>query len=208
MQYVYVLNKHGEPLMPCSPRKARLLLKQKKVYVVKRTPFTIKLLYGSTGYKQPITLGIDAGSKHIGISATTEKYELYCEEATPRNDVVDLLSARRAFRRSRRNRKTRYRAPRFDNRVHSKHNDAHKSEDEYLPASYPTEDMAYMAAELNAFAAAQELNLSNRENNGSAESVFFAVDEDPDDFDFVVRCWDGDDYQIESRYKVIKEEEE
>ncbi|WP_304220558.1 hypothetical protein [Phocaeicola plebeius] len=88
------------------------------------------------------------------------------------------------------------------------YNDAHKSEDEYLPAAYPTEDMAYMAAELNAFAAAQELNLSNRENNGSAESVFFAVDEDPDDFDFVVRCWDGDDYQIESRYKVIKEEEE
>ena len=121
MQYVYVLNKHGEPLMPCSPRKARLLLKQKKVCVVKRTPFTIKLLYGSTGYKQPITLGVDAGSKHIGISATTEKHELYCEEATPRNDVVDLLSARRAFRRSRRNRKTRYRAPRFDNRVHSKH---------------------------------------------------------------------------------------
>lgn len=88
------------------------------------------------------------------------------------------------------------------------YNAAHKSEDEYLPASYPTEDMAYMAAELNAFAAAQELNLSNRENNGNAESVFFAVDEDPDDFDFVVRCWDGDDYQIESRYKVIKEEEE
>lgn len=121
MQYVYVLNKHGEPLMPCSPGKARLLLKQQKACVVKRTPFTIKLLYGSAGYKQPITLGVDAGSKHIGISATTEKYELYCEEATPRNDVVDLLSARRAFRRSRRNRKTRYRAPRFDNRVHSKH---------------------------------------------------------------------------------------
>lgn len=121
MQYVYVLNKHGEPLMPCSPRKARLLLNQKKACVVKRTQFTIKLLYGSTGYKQPITLGVDAGSKHIGISATTEKHELYREEATPRNDVVDLLSARRAFRRSRRNRKTRYRAPRFDNRVHSKH---------------------------------------------------------------------------------------
>lgn len=43
MQYVYVLNKHGEPLMPCSPGKARLLLKQQKACVVKRTPFTIKL---------------------------------------------------------------------------------------------------------------------------------------------------------------------
>lgn len=121
MQYVYVLNKHGEPLMPCSPGKARLLLKQQKACVVKRTPFTIKLLYGSTGYKQPITLGVDAGSKHVGLSASTEKRELYREEFTPRNDVVDLLSTRRQNRRSRRNRKTRYRAPRFDNRVHSKH---------------------------------------------------------------------------------------
>lgn len=121
MQYVYVLNKHGKPLMPCSPGKARLLLKQQKAHVVKRTPFTIKLLYGSAGYKQHITLGVDAGSKHVGLSASTEKLELYCEEFTPRNDVVDLLSTRRAFRRSRRNRKTRYREPRFDNRVHSKH---------------------------------------------------------------------------------------
>ena len=119
--YVYVLNKHGEPLMPCSAHKARVLLKDKKACVVKRTPFTIKLLYGSAGYKQPITLGVDAGSKHVGLSASTETHELYREEFTPRNDVVDLLSTRREFRRARRNRKTRYRAPRFNNRVHSKH---------------------------------------------------------------------------------------
>lgn len=121
MQYVYVLNKHGEPLMPCSPRKARILLKQEKACVVKRTLFTIKLLYGSSNYKQPITLGVDAGSKHVGLSATTEKYELYCEEFLPRNDVVNLLSTRRELRRNRRYRKTRYRAPRFNNRVRSKH---------------------------------------------------------------------------------------
>ena len=121
MQYVYILNKHGKPLMPCSPGKARLLLKQQKAHVIKRTPFTIKLLYGSTGYKQPITLGVDAGSKHVGLSASTEKRELYREEFTPRNDVVDLLSTRKQYRRSRRYRKTRYRAPRFDNRIHSKH---------------------------------------------------------------------------------------
>lgn len=121
MQYAYVLNKRGEPLMPCSPGKARILLKQQKACVVKRTPFTIKLLHGSAGYKQPITLGIDAGSKHVGLSASTEKRELYSEEFTPRNDVVELLSTRRQNRRSRRNRKTRYRAPRFNNRVHSKH---------------------------------------------------------------------------------------
>ena len=121
MQYVYVLNKHGEPLMPCSPGKARILLKQQKACAVKRTPFTIKLLHGSAGYKQPVTLGVDAGSKHVGLSASTEKRELYSEEFTPRNDVVELLSTRRQNRRSRRNRKTRYRAPRFNNRVHSKH---------------------------------------------------------------------------------------
>lgn len=56
-----------------------------------------------------------------GLSASTEKRELYSEEFTPRNDVVELLSTRRQNRRSRRNRKTRYRAPRFNNRVHSKH---------------------------------------------------------------------------------------
>ena len=121
MQYVYVLNKHGESLMPCSPGKARILLKQQKACVVKRTPFTIKLLHGSAGYKQPVTLGVDAGSKHVGLSASTETHELYCEEFTPRNDVVNLLSTRRELRRSRRYRKTRYRAPRFNNRVHSKH---------------------------------------------------------------------------------------
>ena len=121
MQYVYVLNRHGEPMMPCSPGKARLLLKQQKACVVKRTPFTIKLLYGSAGYKQPITLGVDAGSRHVGLSASTEKRELYREEFSPRNDVVKLLSTRKQNRCSRRYRKTRYRPPRFDNRVHSKH---------------------------------------------------------------------------------------
>ena len=118
---VYVINKHGRPLMPCSPRKARLLLKSNKAKVIKRTPFTIRLLYGSTGYTQDVILGVDAGSKTIGLSASTEKEELFAAEVTPRNDVVNLLSGRREFRRTRRNRQTRYRKPRFDNRVRSKH---------------------------------------------------------------------------------------
>lgn len=118
---VFVLNKHGNPLMPCNPKKARLLLKQQKAVVAKQMPFTIRLLYGSSGYKQPVSLGVDAGSKHIGIAATTEKEVLFAEELTPRNDVVNLMSVRRQNRRSRRNRKTRYRKVRFDNRVHAKH---------------------------------------------------------------------------------------
>ena len=118
--YVYVINRHGEPLMPCKPRKARVLLQSGKATVVKKMPFTIQLLYGSSGYRQPVSLGIDAGSKHVGIAVTTEKNVLYAEELSPRNDVVNLLSSRRQNRRARRNRKTRYRQVRFENRVHSK----------------------------------------------------------------------------------------
>ena len=102
--------------MPCSPRKARLLLKQNKAKVIKREPFTIQLLYGSSGYKQPVNLGIDAGSKHIGISATTENNVLFEAEIELRDDIVKLLADRRQYRRSRRNRKTRYRQARFLNR--------------------------------------------------------------------------------------------
>ena len=118
---VYVINKHGRPLMPCSPAKARHLLDAGKAKVKKRTPFTIQLVYGSNGYTQEVILGVDAGSKTIGVSASTKKEELFAANVIPRNDVVDLLSTRREFRRARRNRKTRYRKPRFDNRVRSKH---------------------------------------------------------------------------------------
>lgn len=63
---VYVLNKDGQPLMPTSRYgKVRRLLKEGKAKVVKRCPFTIQLMYSSTNYTQPITLGVDAGSKHI-----------------------------------------------------------------------------------------------------------------------------------------------
>ena len=118
---VYVLNQYGYPLMPCSPAKARHLLKAQKAKVIKRTPFTIQLLYGSSGYKQPIVLGVDAGSKTIGIAACADTAVLFAAEVTPRNDVVDLLSTRREFRKARRNRTTRYRQARFNNRTHSKH---------------------------------------------------------------------------------------
>ena len=118
----YVINKHGKPLMPCKPRKARLLLKNKQAKILKYEPFTIQLLYGSSGYKQKVSLGIDAGSKHVGASATTKKQELYASQTELRGDmIVKLLSDRRELRRSRRSRKTRYRKPRFLNRVHSKH---------------------------------------------------------------------------------------
>ena len=97
-----------------------MLLQEGKATVVKQVPFTIKLIYGSSGYKQPVSIGMDAGSRHIGIVASTPKKVLYAEELSPRNDVVKLLSVRRQNRRTRRNRKTRYRKVRFNNRVASK----------------------------------------------------------------------------------------
>lgn len=116
---VYVINQRKEPLMPTMPCKARKLLKQGKAKVVKREPFTIQLLYATGETKQDITLGVDAGSKIIGLSATTDKQELFSAEVELRNNIVDLLSTRREFRRTRRNR-LRYRKPRFLNRVYSK----------------------------------------------------------------------------------------
>lgn len=114
---VYVQNSNGQPLMPTENHaKVRILLKQNKAVVVKRCPFTIKLTYKSTNYTQPVTLGIDAGSKHIGVSATTEDKEIYASDVELRNDIVKLLSNRRECRHSRRNRKTRYRKARFNNR--------------------------------------------------------------------------------------------
>ena len=100
--------------------KVRRLLKSGLAIVVKRCPFTIKLKYDSTKIVQPISLGVDAGSKHIGLSATTEDKVLYEADVTLRNDIVDLLSTRRELRSNRRNRKTRYRKARFLNRVSSK----------------------------------------------------------------------------------------
>ena len=118
---VFVLNMRGQPLMPCSPPKARKLLRAGKAVPVRRTPFVIQLTVPTGETKQPITLGVDAGYKHVGLSATTAKEELLASEVELRQDVTGLLSNRLALRRARRNRKTRYRAPRFDNRVRSKH---------------------------------------------------------------------------------------
>ena len=118
---VYVLSKNGQPLMPTKNHaKVRVLLKTGRAKVVNRCPFTIQLLYESTVYTQNISLGVDAGSKHIGLSATDETRVYFEAEALPRTDIVELLSTRREQRISRRNRKTRYRQPRFDNRVRSK----------------------------------------------------------------------------------------
>ena len=114
---VYIIDKEGRPLMPTKRYgKVKWLLRRKQAKVVKRSPFTIQLLYEpQTHCTQPVTLGVDAGSKHVGLSASTEKEELFSAEMTLRDDIPQLMTARSQSRGTRRSR-LRYRKPRFDNR--------------------------------------------------------------------------------------------
>jgi len=117
---VYVINEDGSPLMPCKPAIARLLLKDGKAKCIRRTPFTIKLLYHATDYTQDLTLGIDTGSSKIGSAVANDENEVYyISEVEIRNDISDKMDKRAKYRRTRRNRKTRYREPRFNNRKNS-----------------------------------------------------------------------------------------
>ena len=113
---VYVLNKRGEPLMPTTPRKARVLLEERKAVVVRKTPFIIQLTITTGETKQPVTLGVDSGYKNVGISAVSGDKELFASEVKLRTDIADLLTERRHYRRTRRNRLW-YRKPRFNNRT-------------------------------------------------------------------------------------------
>ena len=118
---VYVIGQDGQPLMPTERHgRVRRLLRSGRAVVVSRYPFTIRLLYDSGKEIQEVVLGVDAGSRHIGLSACTEEKELYAADIELRNDIPELLSSRREARRTRRSR-LRYRKPRFDNRVHAKH---------------------------------------------------------------------------------------
>ena len=110
---VFVINKHGEPLMPCSPRTARKLLQDKKGQMISWQPFAIQLLYGSAGYKQPITFGVDVGAQHVGLAIMSETRVLAKGTLELRHDVSELLTTRCTLRRSRRSRKTRYRRSKF-----------------------------------------------------------------------------------------------
>lgn len=117
---VYVLNLNDAPLMPCKPVVARLLLKDGRAKVIRRCPFTIKLLQPSEEYLQPLTLGIDTGSAKLGSAVVNDAGDVvYMSEVEVRNDVTGNMVERARYRRNRRNRKTRYRKPRFLNRKNS-----------------------------------------------------------------------------------------
>ena len=118
---VYVLNREGTSLMPTTRYgRVRRLLRKGHAVVVDYRPFTIQLTYDTPNGVQEVSLGVDAGTKHVGFSATTKKKVFFEAELLLRSDIVEKLSTRREFRRARRNRKTRYRKSRFLNRTKSK----------------------------------------------------------------------------------------
>ena len=123
--FVYVLDKNGQPLMPTSRfGEVRRLLKEGKAKVVRREPFTIKLLYEpETDIVQECYCGVDTGSKHIGVAVVSNDKVLYQSQTELRDDIKKKMDVRRVHRRNRRNRKTRYRKPRFLNRSNSTRSD-------------------------------------------------------------------------------------
>ena len=119
--FVYVLDKNGQPLMPTRRfGKVRRLLRDKKAKVVNSCPFTIRLLYEpETKIVQDIVLGVDTGSKHVGVACVGNDKVLYQSQVELRDDVKLKMDRRRAFRHNRRQRNTRYRKARFLNRGNS-----------------------------------------------------------------------------------------
>ena len=83
---VYVISIEGKPLMPCKEAKARHLLRDGKARVVRKEPFTVQLLFSCDNIIQDVTLGVDTGSKHVGLSVVSDKQELFSAEVELRDE--------------------------------------------------------------------------------------------------------------------------
>ena len=121
---VFVLDKHKKPLMPCTEKRARLLLERGRAVVHRMAPFTIRLKgrVVEQSRLQPLRLKLDPGSKTTGFAILrededkTEAEAVVLGELHHKPGIKDKLDSRRVSRRNRRSRKTRYRQPRFNNR--------------------------------------------------------------------------------------------
>ena len=122
--FVFVLDTKKRPLAPTHPARARQLLKNGKAAVYRRYPFTIILKREVSEIdNQPLRLKIDPGSKTTGFAILNDKTGevVWVAELQHRGQQIKKsLEKRRSIRRSRRNRKTRYRQPRFNNRTRPK----------------------------------------------------------------------------------------
>jgi 5-methylcytosine-specific restriction endonuclease McrA len=124
MQRVFVLDKNKQPLMPCQPARARELLRKGKAAILRRYPFTIILKDREGGDMQPVAFKVDPGSKESGIALVADfkrgKRVIWAAVVEHRGGQIKAaLLTRRQLRCSRRQRHTRYREARFDNRRRS-----------------------------------------------------------------------------------------
>src|SRR5437763_16111767 len=118
---VFVVDKRKKPLMPCSEKRARLLLERGKAVVHRRYPFTIRLKERVGGAVQPVRLKVDPGAGTTGVALVREagdgQHVLHLAEIAHRGATIHKrMLQRAAFRRRRRSANLRYRARRFDNR--------------------------------------------------------------------------------------------
>ncbi|MEV2274252.1 RNA-guided endonuclease IscB [Nocardiopsis sp. NPDC049922] len=125
--YVFVLDKHGAPLQPCPPARARILLAKERAVIHRHTPFTIRLKDRNAADSEidGLEIGVDPGSKHTGIAVFTslggERRGRYAIQLDHRGPAIrKKLHQRSAYRRRRRSANLRYRAPRFNNRTRPK----------------------------------------------------------------------------------------
>ncbi|MEA5566689.1 RNA-guided endonuclease IscB [Anabaena sp. UHCC 0399] len=122
MSKVFVIDSEKRPLNPIHPAQARQLLRNKKAAIFRSFPFTI--IFKEARPDSPVTklrLKLDPGAKTTGIALVSDNTGevVFAAELKHRGFVIrDALTSRRQLRRSRRNRKTRYRQPRFLNRTH------------------------------------------------------------------------------------------
>jgi hypothetical protein len=119
---VFVVDAQGKPLLPTTAARARLLLKRNRADVECMVPFTIRLKRVINSPTGEFSLGIDDGSKHVGVvivNSYTNK-AVFVGEIRLRQNVSRLVKQRAQYRRTRRSRKLRYRQPRFKNRRGSK----------------------------------------------------------------------------------------
>ncbi|MCG5059997.1 MAG: HNH endonuclease [Limnoraphis sp. WC205] len=119
--YVFVLDTKRQPLTPCKPSVARKLLNARKAKVFRLYPFTIILNKEVADSSESLTLKIDPGSKVTGLAILSCSKLLWVAELIHRGQTIKAaLESRRSLRRSRRNRHTRYRKPKFLNRTRTK----------------------------------------------------------------------------------------
>lgn len=107
--------------MPCTEKRARLLLERGRARVHRVKPFVIRLVDRTVADSalQPVRLKMDPGSKVIGIAMVLDQQQpkvLSLIEVHHKQGIKKSLDERRQFRRFRRNRYRRYRARRFNNR--------------------------------------------------------------------------------------------